>query len=143
MVSEAEIQGALSAYFDGINSERYGDVGALFAPEGELKAPGSPWLRGPKEVETYFTAALEPYPEHLDAPTRILVSGSTATVEIHFKGALAGGPEIEFDAVDVFDFDDDGLVTRLTSWYDSHDVRSRLREARGAASAAAPDGVSR
>ena len=55
MVSEAEIQGALSAYFDGINSERYGDVGALFAPEGELKAPGSPWLRGPKEVETDFT----------------------------------------------------------------------------------------
>jgi hypothetical protein len=90
-------------------------------------------LRGPKEVETYFTAALGPYPEHLDTPTRILVSGSTATVEIHFKGALDGGIEIEFDAVDVFDFDDDGLVTRLTSWYDSHDVRSRLREARQAA----------
>jgi ketosteroid isomerase-like protein len=138
MVSEANIQAALQAYFDGINSERYGDVGALFAPEGELKAPGSGWLRGPDEVQTYFAAALGPYPEHRDTPTRILVSGSTATVEIHFKGALAGGPEIEFDAVDVFDFDDDGLITRLTSWYDSHEVRSRLREAR----AAAPDGAS-
>jgi hypothetical protein len=133
MVSEADIQAALSAYFEGINSEHYGDVGALFAPTGALKAPGSRLLRGPKEVETYFTAALGPYPEHLDTPTRVLVSGSTATVEIHFKGALAGGVEIEFDAVDVFDFDDDGLVTRLTSWYDSHDVRSRLREARKAA----------
>lgn len=143
MLSEADIRAALSAYFAGINSERYGDVGALFAPQGELKAPGSRWLRGPEEIETYFSAALEPYPEHVDTPTRILVSGSTATVEIHFKGALAGGPEIEFDAVDVFDFDDDGLVARLTSWYDSHDVRSRLREARAAASAAAPGGVSR
>ncbi len=133
MLSEVDIQAALSAYFEGINSERYGDVGALFAPEGELKAPGSRLLRGPTEVETYFTAALGPYPEHLDTPTRILVSGSTATVEIHFKGALAGGVEVEFDAVDVFDFDDDGLVTRLTSWYDSHDVRSRLRDARKAA----------
>jgi hypothetical protein len=133
MVSEADIQAALTAYFEGINSERYGDVGALFSREGELKAPGSRLLRGPKEVETYFTAALGPYPEHLDTPTRILVSGSTATVEIHFKGALDGGIEIEFDAVDVFDFDDDGLVTRLTSWYDSHDVRSRLRQARQAA----------
>lgn len=133
MVSEADIQAALSAYFDGINSERYGEVGALFAPDGVLKAPGSDWRRGPKEVETYFTAALGPYPEHLDTPTRILISGSTATVEIHYKGALASGAEIEFDAVDVFDFDDDGLVTRLTSWYDSHDVRSRLREARKAA----------
>jgi ketosteroid isomerase-like protein len=141
MVSEADIQAALSAYFDGINSERYSDVGELFAPEGELKAPGSDWLRGPKEVETY--AALGPYPEHLDTPTRILISGTTATVEIHYRGALAGGAEIEFDAVDVFDFDDDGLILRLTSWYDSHDVRSRLREARAAASAAAPEGVSR
>jgi hypothetical protein len=33
----------------------------------------------------------------------------------------------------VFDFNDEGLFTRLTSWYDSHDVRSRLREARKAA----------
>lgn len=136
MVSEADIQSALTAYFDGINSERYGDVGALFAPDGELKAPGSRWLRGPSEVETYFAAALAPYPEHSDTPTRILVSGNTATVEIHFKGALAGGPAIEFDAVDVFDFDDEGRITRLTSWYDSHDVRSRLREARAAAAGA-------
>ncbi len=143
MVSEADIQAALSAYFDGINSERYGDVGDLFAPEGELKAPGTDSLRGPKEVETYFTAALGPYPEHRDTPTRILISGSTATVEIHYQGALADGAEIEFDAVDVFDFDDDGLISRLTSWYDSHDVRSRLREARAAASAPAPEGASR
>jgi SnoaL-like domain len=136
MVSEADIHAALRGYFEGINSERYGDVGALFAPEGELKAPGSRVLRGPKEVETYFSAALGPYPQHLDTPTRILVSGTTATVEIHFKGALADGIEIEFDAVDVFDFDDGGLVTSLTSWYDSHDVRSRLREAREAAEGA-------
>lgn len=138
MVSEADIHAALSAYFAGINSERYGDVGALFAPHGELKAPGSRLLRGPKEVETYFSAALGPYPEHLDEPTRILVCGRTATVEIHFRGALGGGAAIEFDAVDVFDFDDEGRISRLTSWYDSHDVRTRLREARAAAGAAAP-----
>ena len=133
MVSEADIHAALSAYFDGINSERYGDVGALFASDGELKAPGSRLLRGPEEVATYFTAALGPYPEHLDDPTRILICDRTATVEIHFKGALAGGAQIEFDAVDVFDFGDDGLITRLTSWYDSHEVRSRLRAVRAAA----------
>lgn len=130
MVTEADIHAALNAYFRGINSEHYGDVGALFAPDGDLKAPGCPLLRGPDEVATYFTAALRPYPEHLDEPTRILISGSTATVEIHFEGALADGTKIAFDAVDVFDFDDAGLVTSLTSWYDSHDVRRMLREAR-------------
>jgi len=132
MVSEADIQAALSAYFKGINSERYHDVGALFASGGELKAPGAPVWRGPEQIANYFSAALAPYPEHIDEPTRILISGSTATVEIHFEGTLAEGARIAFDAVDVFDFNDDGLVTRLTSWYDSHDVRSQLRHARAA-----------
>jgi hypothetical protein len=66
-----------------------------------------------------------------------LISGRTATVEIHFKGALASGAEIEFDAVDVFDFDDDGKITRLSSWYDSHAVRQMLRQARAAEAAKA------
>jgi hypothetical protein len=57
------------------------------------------------------------------------MSEKAATVEIHFSGALASGIPLEFDAVDVFDFDDDGLIVRLTSWYDSHAVRSSLKRA--------------
>ena len=30
----------VQAYFEGINDERYDDVGALFAPDGVLIAPG-------------------------------------------------------------------------------------------------------
>jgi ketosteroid isomerase-like protein len=131
MTTGRDINSTLSAYFDGINSERYGDVAALFAPDAELRAPGTPVLRGRTEVERYYRAALGPYPQHRDEPTRILIADRTATVEIHFKGALASGASMEFDAVDVFDFDDEGRIVRLTSWYDSHDVRSKLREARG------------
>jgi ketosteroid isomerase-like protein len=63
----------------------------------------------------------------------MILADSTATVEITFTGALASGSRMEFDAVDVFDFDDDGRIVRLTSWYDSHAVRQRLREARAQA----------
>jgi ketosteroid isomerase-like protein len=136
MANDADIQATLEAYFDGINSERYGDVAQLFSEEAEMQAPGVPPMRGREAVEGYYRAALGLYPEHRDTPTRVLVSGRSATVEIHYKGALASGVEVEFDAVDVFDFDDEGQITRLTSWYDSHAVRSRLREARAAAAAA-------
>jgi ketosteroid isomerase-like protein len=121
---------ALNAYFDGINGEDYASVAALFAPAGELVAPGTEVRRGRDAIAAYFAAALRPYPEHLDAPTRFIHAGDTVTVEIHFTGRMASGVPLEFDAVDVFDFDGDGLVGRLSSWYDSYGVRSQLRRAR-------------
>jgi ketosteroid isomerase-like protein len=120
----------IRAYFDGINGEDYAAVAALFADDGVLIAPGIEPQHGPAQIETYFAAALRPYPEHLDDPTRIIEAGATATVEIHFTGRLASGYPLEFDAVDVFDFDDAARIVRLSSWYDSHAVRSQLRHAR-------------
>ena len=129
------IQGTIDAYFDGINAERYDSVAALFAEEGVMIAPGVEPLRGRAAIEGYFAAALAPYPEHHDDPTRVIVAGSTATVEISYSGALASGARVEFDAVDVFDFDEEARIVRLSSWYDSHAVRKRLREARDEAGA--------
>jgi uncharacterized protein (TIGR02246 family) len=121
---------ALGAYFDGINGEDYESVAALFATDGELIAPGTEPRRGREAIAAYFAAALTPYPEHLDDPTRFIHAGDTVTVEIHFTGRIATGASLEFDAVDVFDFGPDGLIQRLSSWYDSHAVRARLRRAR-------------
>jgi ketosteroid isomerase-like protein len=121
---------ALNAYFAGINDEDYPSVAALFAPDGELLAPGTEVLRGRDAIAGYFAAALRPYPEHLDEPTRFIHAGDTVTVEIHFTGRTASGVPLAFDAVDVFDFGGDGLIRRLSSWYDSHGVRSQLRAAR-------------
>jgi ketosteroid isomerase-like protein len=120
----------LHAYFDGINGEDYEAVAALFAADGELLAPGAGVRRGAAEIEQYFAAALAPYREHLDDPTRFIYAGPTVTVEIHFSGSLASGDTLEFDAVDVFDLDGEGRIERLTSWYDSHAVRGALRRIR-------------
>ena len=124
------IRTTLDAYFDGINEERYDDVAALFAADGVLIAPGTPPRSG-ADIAAYFAAALAPYPEHRDEPTRYVLAGSTATVEIRFTGRNAGGGEMEFDAVDVFDLDERGDIVRITSWYDSYQVRRRLREISG------------
>lgn len=127
------IEATLASYFAGMNAERYDDVAALFTADAQLKAPGTDWLQGRDAVEGYYRAALGPYPEHRDEPTRTIIAEDVATVEIHFRGALASGAELEFDAVDVFDFASDGRIAKLTSWYDSHAVRGELRAARRAA----------
>lgn len=133
----SEIESTIRAYFDAINGERYDRAAALFAPGAELVAPGIEPLSDATEIERYFTQALRPYPEHRDEPTRTILAGRTATVEIHFTGALASGQRLEFDAVDIFDCDAEGRISRLTTWYDSHAVRARLRRAMEAGGAPA------
>ena len=120
---------AVHAYFEGINEERYDDVGALFGSDGVLMAPGTAPRRGAAEIASYFRAALKHYPKHYDDPVRIIEAGSVVTVEIHFTGELANGAPMEFDAVDVFDLDPDGRIVKMSSWYDSHAVRKTLRAA--------------
>ncbi len=116
----------LDAYFDGINAERYEDVAALFAPDGELVAPGVKPRTGHAAIAAYFELALASYPVHHDQPTRTLIDGTTATVEIDFTGELENGAPMTFQAVDVFDLDAEGRITKLVTWYDSHLVRGRL-----------------
>jgi ketosteroid isomerase-like protein len=119
----------LTRYFEGINAERYDDVAALFAENGELCAPGTQPCRS-ADIAAYFSAALAPYPEHTDQSGRVLYSGDSATVEIHFTGRTESGFQLEFDAVDVFDFDAESKIVKLTSWYDSHAVRQVLKRSR-------------
>ena len=120
---------AVHAYFEGINDERYDDVGALFADDGVLTAPGVSPRVGPEQIAAYFRKALTHYPKHYDDPVRIIEAGSVVTVEIHFTGELENGAPMEFDAVDVFDLDDAGRIVKMSSWYDSHAVRKTLRAA--------------
>jgi uncharacterized protein (TIGR02246 family) len=124
-----DVRAVLDAYFDGINSERYADVAALFAEDGVLVAPGVKPRRGRESIESYFGMALARYPVHHDAPTRTMVDGRTATVEIAFTGELASGAPMTFEALDVFDLDADGRIVKLVTWYDSHLVRGRLIDA--------------
>jgi hypothetical protein len=126
-----EQQRVVDAYFDGVNADRFAEVAALFAPEAELIAPGVKPRRGPEEIAPYFAKALSGYPVHYDDPTRIVHADGTTTVEIHFTGELHNGAPLEFDAVDVFDFDDEGRIARLLTVYDSHLVRTRLARALG------------
>jgi hypothetical protein len=123
-------ESVLSAYFDAIDGEDYHAAGRLFSVEGELLAPGTAGCRGPEAVAAYFTAALAPFPVHNDIPTRVLLSGRSATVEISFRAELRGGTPFGFEAVDVFDLDDRLQIVRLSSWYDSHAVRRALAGSR-------------
>lgn len=116
-------------YFALANEESFDELIALFTPDAVLLAPGTKPRQGEAAIREYYEKAFAPYPEHCDEPTRFIEAGATVVAEIHFKGKLATGGEIEFDAVDVFDLTEDGRIARLSSWYDSHYARQLIREA--------------
>ena len=80
---------------------------------------------GVDEVMALYPEILSPFPIHLDDPRRVLVSGDSATVEIHFTGTTDAGRTIEFDALDVFDLED-GLIRRLRYWYNPGPILADL-----------------
>jgi ketosteroid isomerase-like protein len=125
VVSAAEVPAAVTAYFDALNAEDLDALGGLWAPTAELRAVGSRPRHGRDQVSAYFRPLFEPWAAHLDRPTRYIVAGDTVVVELTFTGTTRAGKGLAFDAVDVFDLHD-GLITRLTTWYDLAWVRKQL-----------------
>ncbi|HEY8340653.1 MAG TPA: nuclear transport factor 2 family protein [Egibacteraceae bacterium] len=118
----AQVPEPVVRYFECINAEDYDSLRELFHPDAEFVAVGARPRRGRDDVLTYFPAAFALLPTHDDQPTRYLVAGDTVVVEITFRGETPEGTRVEFDAVDVMDLRD-GLLHRITSWYDTAAVR--------------------
>ncbi len=82
--------------------------------------------RGGDDAMALYRRLFAPWATHRDDPTRVLVDGNAATVEVHFTGTTTTRRTIEFDAVDVIDVEG-GLIRRLTNWYDLSWVRRELQ----------------
>jgi uncharacterized protein (TIGR02246 family) len=131
----------IARYFAAINAEDYAGVAALFAPDAEVVPAGGRPRRGRAEIAAYYAKILAPFPEHHDEPVRVVVSGDDVTVEIAYRGVLANGREVAFDALNVYRLAG-GLIARLTQWYDTDRVRRMLLEGQAAgdgAGAAEPE----
>ena len=116
-MQEHEVRDVVQRYFDCVNNDTWDAFRELWHPDCVTTPVEGPQRHGIDEVLALYPALLAPFPVHFDDPTRVLVSGSSATVEIHFTGQRQDGRTIEFDALDVFDLED-GLIRRLRYWYD-------------------------
>ena len=121
----------IARYFERINAEDYEGVAALFAPDAVVVPAGGRPRRGRAEIAAYYAKILAPFPEHHDEPVRVVVGGDDVTVEIAYRGVLANGRELAFDALNVYRLSG-GLIARLTQWYDTDRVRRMLLEGQAA-----------
>ncbi len=106
-------------YFRCLDTEDWEGMRQIWRPDGKLRAVGARPRDGIDGVIEYFSKLFDPWPEHVDRPTRVLVHDDAGTVlaEVTFTGRTRDGREVAFDAVDVFDLVG-GQIAKLSNWYD-------------------------
>jgi ketosteroid isomerase-like protein len=123
---DADVPGSVLAYFDAINGEAWERLAELWSGGSVLRAVGTRPRTGRMEIVDYFRQAFAPWATHADVPTRFIVAGPTVVVEITFTGETQTGRALEFEALDVFEVNDDGTLASLTTWYDLVWLRAQL-----------------
>jgi ketosteroid isomerase-like protein len=105
-----------------------GDVAAicpLFTPDAQIFSPFLGWMH-PAPFFAKVTAASG---ESRITPVDICVSTTgarRATGYFVYDWGLKDGSAVRFECVDVFEFDDNGLIERMTIVYDTHPIRSTV-----------------
>jgi ketosteroid isomerase-like protein len=124
-MQEHEVRAVVERYFDSVNNDKWDALRELWHPACTTTAVDGEQRHGTEEVLALYPVLLAPFPSHFDDPRRVLVSGDSATVEIHFTGTMHDGRVVEFDALDVFDLEG-GLIRRLRYWYDSAPILAQM-----------------
>ena len=126
IASTAAAPAAIGRYFHGVNNEDWDDFRGIWHDDAVVEVVGGIRVQGWDGILPYYVGALQNFPVHYDDPYRVHVAGDTVTVEIAFAGETVDGVPTTFEAVDVFTLED-GLVRRLTTWYDLDRVLSFTR----------------
>jgi ketosteroid isomerase-like protein len=119
------IEQVIDKYFACLNSDDFVSFRELWHHDAEFKAVGGRPRVGVDEIVLFYSRLFAPWRQHDDKPTRLLVAGTVATVEVVFTGTTGDGRTVTFDAVDVIDIEE-GRIKRLTNWYDIAYVRRLL-----------------
>ncbi len=112
------VRDLVERYFAAVNARDWEAFAATLHPEVSIRQGDLLAADGIEAVTRLYQAIVAQYDEHEDRPTRILVDGDTAAVEITFRGRRTDGTPLGFPAFDVIDVED-GLIRTVSTWYDT------------------------
>lgn len=115
----------VSAYLRALETADPQTICPLFCPDADIYSPFLGWMK-PRPFFEKLQAASGP---SVIVPIDICLSASgkrLATGYFRYEWTLKDGSRAPFDCVDVFEFDPQGLIEKMTIVYDTHPIRSTV-----------------
>ena len=82
--------------------------------------------QGQDGVRTFWQQYLDQFGSIRSEFSRVVESGPLGELEWTSKGALGSGTDVEYQGVSLLEFDDQGLVKRFATYYDTAALAHRL-----------------
>ena len=117
--AKAEGEGAerlVNRYYTLVDTGRFDELVALFAPDAVYERPGYEALAGREALADFYRSrrVIEQGRHRL---TRVVVDGENAVAEGTFAGTLRGGDEVSLRFSDFFTVGADGLFSHRVTYF--------------------------
>ncbi len=111
----------IRAYLQGLENGDYEQITGLFSVKAIVHSP----LYGEKPAREFYHALLS---DSSNSKITLLNTyhqpgGRRSAVNFIYEWALANGQQVRFDCVDLFEWDEDGLISRMKIIYDTASTR--------------------
>jgi len=95
---------------------------ALFAPGGTVVSP----FLGTMAARPFFDKLAQSSQRSVITPLDLFESEARVAAWFHYDWTLNDGRVVSFSCVDVFDFDAEARIARMTIVYDTHPIRAEV-----------------
>lgn len=115
----------IRSYFQALERGDPAAICALFRPDAQIFSPFLGWMK----PDPFFAKVDAASGQSKITPIDICVSAMgtpRATGYFTYDWGLKDGSSVRFQCVDVFEFDENGLIERMIIVYDTHPIRSTV-----------------
>jgi hypothetical protein len=122
------IRKAVSAFYAAHRERDPGAVVALFAAESIAHIPvGAPELDTPESRKEYWEGLLGLFSDLHMTEDSVFYSGHGAAVKWSAEGVGTEGRTVSFEGIDAFQFDPEGAIQVMMSWWDPGEMMLDLK----------------
>jgi steroid delta-isomerase len=126
-VSPDKISRAVRAYFLAIRAMDPEAIANTFAEDGTTCDPmGAPPISGRAGIREFFESIFKNFKSAALTEDSVFVAGNGAAVKWTGSGTSAGGKEVNFEGIDVFEINHDGKIQSLWAYWNPAEMIGQL-----------------
>jgi steroid delta-isomerase len=121
-VTPDDLRGRIAAYVDALNTRDPDAIAALFAEDAVQADPASdPPNRGRAAIAAFFEGSVAASDDWTFAAEAVHTCAAQVAIDFRID-VETGGSTMTISGIEVFTFDDDGLITSVYAYWDAADL---------------------